>query len=111
MTWKFHFLENEFAKKKKNWSSHHGNESDQEPRSWGFDPWPRSVGQGCGVAVSRGVGWRRGSDLALLWLWCRPAATAPIRHLGWDPPYAMVAALKKAKKYEEKIENHLNAPQ
>ena len=34
----------------------------------------------------------------LLWLWCRPAAVAPIRPLAWEPPYAMGAALKKKKK-------------
>ena len=28
----------------------------------------------------------------LLWLWCRPAATAPIRPLAWEPPYAVGAA-------------------
>ena len=28
--------------------------------------------------MSCGVGCRIGLDLALLWLWCRPAATAPI---------------------------------
>ena len=33
------------------------------------------------VAVSYGVGHRHGSDLALLWLWRRPVATAPIRPL------------------------------
>ena len=33
-------------------------------------------------------------DLALLWLWCRPAAVAPIRPLAWEPPYAMDEALK-----------------
>ena len=27
-----------------------------------------------GVALSCGVGRRPGSDLALLWVWCRPAA-------------------------------------
>ena len=27
-------------------------------------------------------------DLALLWLWCRPAATALIGPLAWEPPYA-----------------------
>ena len=27
-------------------------------------------------------------DPALLWLWHRPAATAPIRPLAWEPPYA-----------------------
>ena len=30
----------------------------------------------------------RGSDPALLWLWCRPEATAPMRPLAWEPPYA-----------------------
>ena len=34
--------------------------------------------KGSGDAVSCGVGRRRGSDPALLWLWCRPVATAPI---------------------------------
>ena len=33
----------------------------------------------------------------LLWLWCRPVATAPIRPLVWEPPYAMGVALKKKK--------------
>ena len=34
------------------------------------------------VAMSCVVGHRRGSGLALLWLWCRLAAIAPIRPLG-----------------------------
>ena len=33
-------------------------------------------------------------DLALLWLWCRLAATAPVRPLAWEPPYAASAAKK-----------------
>ena len=37
-----------------------------------FDLRPPSVGWGSGVAVSYGVGQRH-SDLALLWLWRRPA--------------------------------------
>ena len=39
-------------------------------------------------------------DLELLWLWCRPAATALIGPLAWKPPYAMGTALedKKTKK-------------
>ena len=45
-----------------------------------------------------GVGRRRGSDLALLWLWHRPAAVAPIRPLAWEPPYAAGAALENTKK-------------
>ena len=44
------------------------------------------------------VGRRRGSDPTLLWLWCRPAATAPIRPLAWEPPYAAGVALEKTKR-------------
>ena len=43
--------------------------------------------------MSYGVGCRRGSDLALLWLWCRPAV-APIRPLAWEPLHAPGVALK-----------------
>ena len=34
--------------------------------------------KGSGIAMSCGVGHRQGSDPTLLWLWCGPAATAPI---------------------------------
>jgi len=44
--------------------------------------------------VSCGVGCRHSSDPSLLWLWCRPAARAPIRPLTWEVPYAEGAALK-----------------
>ena len=37
-------------------------------------------------------------DLALMWLWRRPAAIALIQPLTWDPPYAAGAALKRQKK-------------
>ena len=50
-----------------------------------------------GVAVSCGVGCRRGSDPAWLWLWRRPVATALIQPLAWEPPYAAGAALEKVK--------------
>ena len=33
----------------------------------------------------------------LLRLWCRPAATALIRPLTWEPPYAASEALKRQK--------------
>ena len=42
----------------------------------GLIPGLTQVGQGSGVAMSYGVGGRFGLDLALLWLWHRPAATA-----------------------------------
>ena len=41
-------------------------------------------------------------DLALLWLWCRLAATAPIRPLTWKLLYAADAALEKTKKKKKK---------
>jgi len=52
--------------------------------------------------VSCGVGCRCGSDPALLWLWRRPVATAPIRPLAWEPPYAAGAAREMAKKRQKK---------
>ena len=48
--------------------------------------------------MSCGVGHRHSSDLALLWLWCRPVAIAPIQLLAWEPPYATGAALKRQTK-------------
>ena len=59
-----------------------------------------SVGWGSGVALSCHVGHRLGSDPALLWLWCRPAAVAPVRSLAWEPPYAAGMALNSKKKKE-----------
>ena len=55
-----------------------------------------------GVAMSSGVGCRRGSDPALLWLWLRPEATAPIGPLAWEPPYAAGAAQEIAKSQKKK---------
>ena len=57
--------------------------------------------------MSCGVGRRRSSDLVLLWLWCRPAAIAPIRPLAWEFPYTAGEALKRQKKKKEK--NRLEA--
>ena len=53
--------------------------------------------------MSCGVGCRCGSDPTLLWLWRRPAATAPIRTLAWEPPYAVEVALEMAKRQKTKI--------
>ena len=52
--------------------------------------------------MSCGVVRRRGSDPALLWLWRRPAATALIRPLAWEPPYAKGAALEMTKRQKKK---------
>ena len=45
--------------------------------------------------MSCGVGRRRGLVPTLLWLWYRLSATAPIRPLAWETPYAKGAALEK----------------
>ena len=50
------------------------------------------------------MGRRPGSDLALLWLWHRPAAIAPIGPLAQEPPYTMDAALKRQKTKKKKKE-------
>ena len=52
--------------------------------------------------MSYGEGCRRGSDPLLLWLWRRPVATAPIRPLAWEPPYAAGAAQEMAKRPKKK---------
>ena len=61
--------------------------------------------------MSWGVGCRRGSDLAWLWLWHRSTAVAPVRLLAWEPPYAAGVALKKTKgkKKKKKVLIHRNA--
>ena len=46
------------------------------------------------------MGHRCGSDLMLLWLWCRLAAAALIQPLAWELSCAVGAALKKKKKKE-----------
>ena len=55
---------------------------------------------GSSVTMNCSVGCRRGSDLA--WLWCKPAAAAPIQPLAQEFPYAASAALKK-KKHQPKV--------
>ena len=53
--------------------------------------------------MSCGVGRRRGSDPVLLWLWHRLVASALIRPLAWEAPYAAGAALEKAKRRKKKV--------
>ena len=58
------------------------------PAQWAKDP---------GVAVSCGIGCGCSSDPELLWLWCKPATTAPIGPLAWEHPCAAGAVLKGQK--------------
>ena len=48
--------------------------------------------------MSCSVGRRHGSDPMLLWLRHRLTATAPIRPLVWEPPYAKGRGPRKGKK-------------
>ena len=52
--------------------------------------------------MSCGIGHRHGSDPALLWLWCRLAATPQTGPQAWEPPYATGTALEKTKKKKKK---------
>ena len=52
--------------------------------------------------MSCGEGCRCGLDPALLWLWFRPVATAPIRPLAWEPPCTAGAAQEMAKRKKKK---------
>ena len=72
----------------------------------GLTQWVKAVTMSCGV------GRRCGSDPALLWLWHRQAAVAPIGPLAWEPPYAAGVALKeqKKKKKEKKRKKLLATP-
>ena len=66
------------------------------------------MGEGSGIAVNCGVGRRRSSDPALLWLWCGPAATAPIQPLAWELLYAAEAAQEMAKRQKNKTKKKNN---
>ena len=57
-------------------------------------------GLGIDVAVSCGVGCRRDLDLALLWLWHRLAAIAPIGPLVWNLHMPQCGPKKTKKKRE-----------
>ena len=101
----------QLAEEDRTWSSHCGSavkEPDRYPEDTGLIPWPRSTGQGSGVAMSYGVGRRRGSDPAWPWPWpwpwpwCRPAATVPIRPLARASPCAKGTALKVPKEKRKK---------
>jgi len=52
--------------------------------------------------MSCGVGCRRSSDPALLWLWHRLVATALIRLLAWESPYTVGVAQEMAKRQKKK---------
>ena len=42
---------------------------------------------------------------AMIWMWCRPAATAPIQPLAWKLMYAKSEALQSKKKKKKKVKS------
>ena len=85
-----------FIKYLKNWSSHRGAAEMNltgNHEVLGLIPGLAQWVKESNIAVSCGVGHRPGSDLVLLWLCHSPAATALIRPLAWEPPYAVGVAL------------------
>ena len=52
--------------------------------------------------MSCGVGQRGVSNPALLWLWHRLTAVAPIQPLAWELAYVTGATLKRKKRKERK---------
>ena len=59
---------------------------------FGLAQWAKDLAMSCGIRH------RHGSEPSLLWLWHRPAATASIQILAWEPPCAVGAALEKKEK-------------
>ena len=57
--------------------------------------------------MSHVVGRRLDLDLALLWLWCRSTAVAPIQPLAWEPPCAVGVALKSKEKKKQQKKLHM----
>ena len=53
--------------------------------------------------MSCGVGHRHGSDLALLWLWCRLEAAALIRPLTWELALAAGVSIKRKRKRKKRV--------
>ena len=58
--------------------------------------------------MSCGVDFKHGSDLALLWLWYRPEATALIGFLAWETPYASGCVPKKMKERKKRKKKERN---
>ena len=54
---------------------------------------PTSIHENTGSISGLPAQWVK--DPAMLGLWCRPAATALIGPLAWEPPYAKGMALKR----------------
>ena len=75
--------------------------SSNEPNlyPWGcrFDPWSCSFGLKIQCCHELWAGCIHSSNLALLWLWHRPAAAALIRPLAWELLYVTGVALKRKK--------------
>ena len=89
-----------FIKKKHSWSSCRGSvETNLTSIHEDIGSIP-GLAHWVSIAMSCGVGRRRGLELVLLWLWLwsRPAATVLIGLVAWEPSYAVGVTLKRQKK-------------
>ena len=68
----------------------------------GFTQWVK----GSGISTSCDVGCKCGLDLALLWLWHRPAAVAPIQPLAQELPYVTGTTPPPQKKPYNEVQPH-----
>ena len=87
-----------FSTKTQGWSSCHGAVETNLTRNHevvdlipGLAQWVKDLV----LPVSCGVGCKRSSDLALLWLWQRPAAVALIQPLAWNLHMLQMRTLQK----------------
>ena len=65
----------------------------QPPRGCGFDPWPRSAGEGPGVAQAGAKGARLGCGVAVAV--AGPAPVAPVPPLAQELPHTSDEAVKR----------------
>ena len=75
--------------------THSSQEEDQRMHDWGVPVVAHSTREDT-VSIPCLPQWVK--DLALLWLWRRPAGAAPIQHLAQGLPYAAGATEKQKKK-------------